>query len=88
MQTQQEKLWFKAKRYGYGWYPATWQGWGVLSMYLFVLITNAIFVSNHAHSASDFLMNFFPQVFILTVFLIIIAEKTGEKATWRWGDKK
>jgi len=20
-------LWFKAKQYGWGWYPARWQGW-------------------------------------------------------------
>ena len=21
-----KKIWFKAKRYGWGWYPSTWQG--------------------------------------------------------------
>lgn len=23
------KLWFKAKNYGWGWYPVTWEGWTV-----------------------------------------------------------
>jgi len=32
------KLWFKAKRYGWGWTPACWQGWLVLGVYFAVLI--------------------------------------------------
>ena len=31
------QLWFKAKKYGYGWYPATWQGWLVILVYLTIL---------------------------------------------------
>ena len=27
------KKWFAAKRYGWGWYPVTWQGWGILGIY-------------------------------------------------------
>ena len=23
-----QKLWFKAKLYGWGWYPCSWEGWG------------------------------------------------------------
>ena len=30
MQQQTTKYWFKAKTYGYGWTPATWQGWGII----------------------------------------------------------
>jgi hypothetical protein len=25
-----EKLWFRAKRYGWGWTPTSWQGWLVM----------------------------------------------------------
>jgi hypothetical protein len=81
----EKNLWFKAKRFGYGWYPSSWQGWGVLLMYLFSMITEAFFVANHAHSGSDFLLSFFPRIFILTTFLIIICEAKGEPARWRWG---
>ncbi len=84
-----KKLWFKAKRYGWGWYPCTWQGWAVLVMYIFALVTNAVYVNNHeTTSVSDFLRQFFPQWYILTVFLIIICAATGEEARWRWGSKK
>ena len=82
---EEKKLWFRAKRYGYGWVPVTWQGWGVIVMYLFVILTDALFVDNHSHSVSDSLMTFFPHWFILTVFLIIICDARGERAKWRWG---
>ncbi len=83
----EKKLWFRAKRYGWGWYPVTWQGWAVLLMYVFVLVSNVIYLNHHEHSVSDFLMQFFPQTFILTVFLIIICEAKGEKAGWRWAGR-
>ena len=82
---EQKKLWFRAKRYGYGWVPSTWQGWAVLAMYIFAVFSDAVFSDNHSHSGSDFLMSFFPRMFILTVFLLIIADSKGEEARWRWG---
>jgi hypothetical protein len=85
---EKKLLWFKAKRYGWGWYPCTWQGWGIVAMYIFAIAWNAPYINNHEHSVSDFLMQFFPQVYILTVFLIIICYTTGEKPGWRWGSKK
>jgi hypothetical protein len=71
------KLWFKAKKYGWGWYPSTWQGWAVLLGYLLIVAGfHSVFGTN-------------PVVFVitiaLTVLLIIICYKTGEKPRWRWG---
>ncbi|MEI6400054.1 MAG: hypothetical protein WCO58_00840 [bacterium] len=82
------KVWFRAKSYGWGWTPCTWQGWAVLVMYLFVVYGNLIFIDNHVHSDSDFIINFFPNTYIVTVFLIIICYATGEKPSWRWGKKE
>lgn len=85
MTQEGKQLWFKAKTYGYGWTPSTWQGWGVLSMYLFAVVSEAFFVETHAHSITDFLFSFFLRVIILTTFLIIICDAKGEPARWRWG---
>jgi uncharacterized membrane protein YhaH (DUF805 family) len=82
------KLWFKAKQYGWGWYPVTWQGWAIIVMYVFAMITNALFIDSHTHSVSDALMVFLPNTYILTVFMIIICYATGEKPEWRWGKKQ
>ncbi len=78
-------LWFRAKRYGYGWYPSSWQGWAVLVMYLFAVTWDFLALDGQSHSVSDTLIGFFPHFYILTVFLIIICEAKGEKAKWRWG---
>lgn len=80
-----KKLWFKAKRFGWGWYPVTWQGWGILVMYIFSLFSLGIFSDKQTMSDFDFLVHFFPTVFILTVFLIIICYAHGEKPKWNWG---
>lgn len=85
---QRKRLWFKAKRYGWGWYPVTWQGFAVLVMYIFSLLAQSVFAENHTHSGSDFLQQLFPQIYILTVFLIIICYATGETPRWRWGKPK
>ena len=53
---ENKKLWFRAKRYGWGWYPCSWQGWAVLAMYVFALLSNALYTNNHEFSNSDFLM--------------------------------
>lgn len=80
-------LWFKAKKYGWGWYPATWQGWAVLGMYIFAVSKHAFYVDTYTNSVSSILLSFLPDVYIMTVFLIIICYATGEKPRWRWGDK-
>ena len=80
----EKQLWFKAKRFGWGWYPCTWQGWAILAMYIFALTSDFVFVDMTQHSASDTLMNFFPNAYILTVFLIIICYAKGEEPKWQF----
>ena len=74
-----KQKWFKNKLYGWGWYPATWQGWIILFAYiLIVALLHRAFGTN-------------PVVFVvtiaLTVLLIAICFATGEKPRWRWGNK-
>ena len=48
------KLWFKAKMFGWGWYPITWQGWLITILYVISIINPAI-QANKQNSISDFL---------------------------------
>jgi hypothetical protein len=73
-------IWFKAKKYGWGWYPATWEGWAITLGYV-AIVTAGYFVTN-----SSPLMHVF--AFVLTVLLIVVCYKTGETPQWRWGDKQ
>lgn len=73
-------LWFKAKRYGYGWYPATWQGWTVMATWL-ALFAGAFVRWNVETQAAPFLLDAGAS----TVALIVVSFLTGEKPRWRWG---
>lgn len=80
------KLWFKARRFGFGWYPATWEGFVVIGVYLIVLIALFWGVPDDAP-----LIVIWPRMLILgmaTILLIAISYKKGEKPGWRWGGKK
>ena len=80
-------IWFKAKKYGLGWYPATWQGWVVMMVYLFATVGIFRYIDLHSHSGSDTLIGFFLPFIGLTFILVFVAYLTGEPLGWRWGDK-
>jgi hypothetical protein len=81
------KLWFRAKRYGWGWYPVTWQGWAVLLLYAVAITINAVNATRFAQSASDVVIGTTVPILVDTVFLIIICYVKGEPSKWRWGGK-
>lgn len=39
---QKRIFWFRAKEYGWGWYPATWEGWLVLLVFIALWIFAAV----------------------------------------------
>ncbi len=80
--------WFKAKLYGWGWTPVKWQGWAVVIAFIFLSILNFNRLDYSSHSASDTLINFLPQTFILVIILILICYKKGEKPRWQWGKER
>lgn len=80
-----KKLWFKAKTYGWGWYPCTWQGWLILLGFIGFEVWNFMRIDSTSHSASDTLRPFIIQSFGVVLILIYICYKTGEKPRWRWG---
>jgi hypothetical protein len=82
-----KKLWFKRKSYGWGWSPATWQGWLAIVVYL-ILVTALSFNINETAPAQEIAITFIIPMIILTIILIGIAYITGEKPKWQWGEKK
>lgn len=79
------KLWFRAKTYGYGWTPCSWEGWLVIAVYLVLVIGTLKLVEQLSSSPSDTLIFALPLFFLYTLVLIIISYKKGEKPGWRWG---
>ncbi len=79
--------WFKAKLYGWGWTPATWQGWLVLVTAIGLIVLNYYRLGINELSTNTVLYTFLAQTTGLLILLIIICYKTGEKPRWQWGLK-
>lgn len=78
------KYWFRAKIYGWGWTPATREGWMVMMLYLGGIIFFAMRVDDSA-PVGEILRRFLLSVGILTTVLFAICWKTGERPHWQWG---
>ncbi|MES2060040.1 MAG: hypothetical protein V4438_03355 [Patescibacteria group bacterium] len=87
MEQAPKKLWFKAKRYGYGWTPCSMEGALVLLLYIWSGINIFILIDSRSHSGSDTLISFAPVFLALTLMLYTICVWKGEKPRWRWGGK-
>ena len=82
------KLWFKRKTYGFGWTPCSWQGWIVIVVYVVLLVLSFRLIDGVQDSSSDTLINFAPRFILLTLVLIFICYKKGEKPKWQWEEKR
>jgi len=80
-----QKYWFKAKQYGWGWYPSSWQGFLVLVVYFLILILEFLRVDSTSNSVSDTFYGVAFQFIILTIMLLLVCYTTGERPKWRWG---
>jgi hypothetical protein len=78
-----KNIWFKAKRYGWGWTPSTWQGWLVLVVFLVLVIGNTQRLQvGHATTVP---IEFLVETGLLVGVLIGICYWKGEKPGRRWG---
>lgn len=78
-------LWFKTKRYGWGWYPVSWQGW--IAVIATGVCTTAISV-HYGEQLDQGLISlwwFLGAVSLPVLGLIFLAYLTGESPRWRWG---
>ena len=79
-------IWFKRKTFGWGWTPATWQGWIILAVYIYLLVLLFRSIDATSHSDSDTLIAFALPFIVLTLALMGICRLFGEKPRWSWGD--
>lgn len=76
--------WFKAKLYGWGWTPVTWQGWAIIGLWVVAVAALASRLDERA-SLREALGSFIAPLVALSALLIYICYKTGEKPRWQWG---
>lgn len=78
------KIWFKSKRYGWGFAPATWQGWLVLAVWLTIVVAFVVNIDSHSGSISDTLYGIVPFVLVMTLILVMISYSRGERPKLQW----
>lgn len=85
----EKRLWFKAKTYGWGWTPVTWEGWAATFVYAFIVgwaVARMVRVDPELSPMPFVAMS--GVVLVATISLIVVCFKKGEKPEWRWGNKK
>ncbi len=80
MQPDKKKIWFPAKRYGWGWgFPCAWQGWVVILAFGAVVGSSGILLLPK-HVAA-----WYGCLAVSSIILVAICWAKGEKPRWRWG---
>ncbi|MEX1112640.1 MAG: hypothetical protein WEC84_04200 [Candidatus Andersenbacteria bacterium] len=82
-----KKPWFKRKLFGWGWYPASWEGWLVTLTYAALVISFARTIDENS-PRQEIAFTFLLPVTFLTLLFIRIAYRTGETPQWQWGRRK
>jgi hypothetical protein len=81
------QLWFRRKRYGWGWTPSTWQGW--LSVAVFIFLVTVLSLRVDEYSTDSFvMMQFILPVVVLVIAFMVLAYIKGESPKWQWGGEK
>lgn len=82
-----KKLWFKRKIYGWGWTPATWQGWLTIFVYVVLVLVFSLTIDEQS-PPREVVFTFILPITLLTATLLRICYKKGEKPKWQWGFPK
>jgi hypothetical protein len=83
--------WFKRKLYGWGWVPATWQGWAVIAAAILYIVWVARDYAQQSVSGghtSGEVTGFIARVAIAIVVLLAVCYWKGEEPKWQWGFPK
>src|SRR3989338_4739781 len=79
-----EHYWFKRKLYGWGWVPVMWQGWAAIGLWLISVAFFALTLDENS-PPREVAFTFILPILFLTILLIRVCYKKGEKPRWQWG---
>jgi hypothetical protein len=82
-----EKYWFKRKLYGWGWVPASWQGFATLAFFILFFVSNGLTLEGDIASSESEAGWLFVKLLSGVFALIWICYKTGESPRWQWGKR-
>jgi len=79
-----ERYWFKRKLFGWGWMPATREGWIVILLYSIGVLFFA-FMLDESSTPREMVFTVIVPIVLLTAIFLAITYKKGEKPRWQWG---
>jgi drug/metabolite transporter (DMT)-like permease len=82
-----KNIWFRRKKYGWGWVPNTWQGWLTTVVYLILVIMFGLTI-DETSPINEVMFTFVLPAVLLTITFIRIAYLKGEKPRWQWGKEE
>jgi hypothetical protein len=100
MKVRTRHLWFKAREYGWGWYPVTWQGWCITLFFTLAYGASLLGFIGWLGASQEAgprvteqsrvlgITEFVLWIVALTYILFRICYRFGESPTWRWGKKR
>ncbi len=77
--------WFKRKLYGWGWTPATKEGWFTILIFIALVMWISFDVDRIEKPTGIKLAVFFIKIIASVIILITICYYKGEKPKWQWG---
>ena len=80
-----EGYWFKRKLYGWGWTPATWQGWLIILAFIVFIIKISFLLPENPSGTN--LFYYFAEILLAVGLVIYICYRKGEKPRWQWGKR-
>jgi hypothetical protein len=82
----EDKLWFKRKRWGYGWSPNTVRGWSLTFAYLLVISALSIAFASQDELNIYFSFAIGVLVIVITVTFFFITLRHAPPPAWQWGE--
>jgi hypothetical protein len=81
MQENHKRVWFPAKKYGWGWgLPCAWQGWVALAIWVALLSGGPVLFLRSGLSGL-----WFGWAILMAIGFFILCLIKGEKPRWHWG---
>ena len=86
LQDNPKGYWFKSKLYGWGWTPVTREGWLAVIVYVVLVMIFTMGLTDTTTLLDASLYSIVP-IILLTLAMLWICYKKGEKPRWQWGIK-
>lgn len=80
-------IWFTTKRYGWGWQPATWQGWIITLIFVILVALHSFSIIWYEQFQLLGMVAWGAVLGAIIISLLIICYIYGETPHWRWGNK-